>query len=116
MVSFPCDLFSTLNVCKCWDLIISNILDRRVILLPRGNDSDYLSIYLDVANSTSLPHGWSVSASSRLSVVNQINSKITIQHGTKTSSLNFYNRSNVRFVPQAKYSLNFLTLYCGIFY
>ncbi|KAK6156222.1 hypothetical protein DH2020_010470 [Rehmannia glutinosa] len=50
----------------------------RVLMFPKGNNVDYLSMYLDVADSTTLPYGWSRYAQFSLSVVNQIHSKYTL--------------------------------------
>lgn len=57
------------------------ILNRRVLIFPKGNNVDYLSMYLDVADSTSLPYGWSRYAQFSLAVVNQIHNKYTIRKG-----------------------------------
>ncbi|KAJ1435770.1 TRAF-like [Sesbania bispinosa] len=44
----------------------------RILLFPKGNDVDYLSMYLDVTDSETMPHGWSRPAQFSLAVVNQI--------------------------------------------
>lgn len=54
---------------------------RRVLIFPKGNNVDHLSIYLDVADSTTLPYGWSRYAQFTLAIVNQIHSKYTIRKG-----------------------------------
>lgn len=61
------------------------ILDRRVLIFPKGNNVDYLSMYLDVADSTSLPYGWSRYAQFSLAVVNQIHNKYSVRKGSPFS-------------------------------
>lgn len=55
---------------------------RRVLIFPRGNNVEFLSMYLDVADSAVLPYGWTRYAQFSLSVVNQIHNKFTIRKGT----------------------------------
>ncbi len=54
---------------------------RRVLLFPKGNNVDHLSLYLDVADSASLPYGWSRFAHFSLAVVNQYDPKATVKKG-----------------------------------
>ncbi|KAJ9189110.1 hypothetical protein P3X46_000441 [Hevea brasiliensis] len=51
----------------------------RLYIYPKGNNVNYLSIYLEVADSTSLPRGWSREARYSFAVVNQINSRSTVK-------------------------------------
>lgn len=55
---------------------------RRVLIFPKGNNVDHLSMYLDVADSSSLPYGWSRYAQFSLAVINQIHSKYSVRKGT----------------------------------
>ncbi|KAD4584001.1 hypothetical protein E3N88_21602 [Mikania micrantha] len=55
----------------------------RVLIFPKGNNVDHLSMYLDVADSSTLPYGWSRYAQFSLAVVNQIHSKLTIRKDTQ---------------------------------
>ncbi|KAI3458748.1 hypothetical protein Pfo_015411 [Paulownia fortunei] len=55
----------------------------RVLIFPKGNNVDHLSMYLDVADSATLPYGWSRYAQFSLSVINQIHSKFTIRKDTQ---------------------------------
>ncbi|KAK9075087.1 hypothetical protein SSX86_003406 [Deinandra increscens subsp. villosa] len=55
----------------------------RVLIFPKGNNVDHLSMYLDVADSTTLPYGWSRYAQFSLAVVNQMHSKLTIRKDTQ---------------------------------
>ncbi|CAL5322107.1 unnamed protein product [Camellia sinensis] len=55
----------------------------RVLIFPKGNNVDHLSMYLDVADSAILPYGWSRYAQFSLAVVNQINNKFTERKDTK---------------------------------
>ncbi|KAI6673924.1 hypothetical protein NL676_001830 [Syzygium grande] len=45
----------------------------RILIFPKGNNTDHLSIYLDVANSVELPYGWNRSAHFRMTLVDQNN-------------------------------------------
>jgi hypothetical protein len=51
------------------------------LIFPRGNNVEFLSMYLDVADSGVLPYGWTRYAQFSLSVVNQIHNKFTIRKG-----------------------------------
>ncbi|KAJ6923886.1 ubiquitin carboxyl-terminal hydrolase 12 [Populus alba x Populus x berolinensis] len=55
----------------------------RVLIFPKGNNVDHLSMYLDVADSTTLPYGWSRYAQFSLAVVNQIHNKYSIRKDTQ---------------------------------
>uniref|UniRef100_A0A199UC08 MATH domain-containing protein n=1 Tax=Manihot esculenta TaxID=3983 RepID=A0A199UC08_MANES len=54
-----------------------------LLVFPKGNKVDYLSMYLEVADSTSLPQGWSRDAEFNLAVVNQINNSLTVRKYTE---------------------------------
>ena len=54
---------------------------RRVLIFPKGNTADHLSLYLDVADSSILPFGWSRCAHFGLAVFNQLDPKLTIRKG-----------------------------------
>ncbi|OIV90444.1 hypothetical protein TanjilG_01922 [Lupinus angustifolius] len=49
----------------------------RILMFPKGNNVDYLSIYLDAGDSANLPYGWSRFAKFKLSLINKVNSKRT---------------------------------------
>jgi ubiquitin carboxyl-terminal hydrolase 7 len=55
----------------------------RVLLFPKGNNVDHLSVYLDVADSAQLPYGWSRFAHFTLAVVNQYDPKLTVKKDTQ---------------------------------
>uniref|UniRef100_A0A1S4CWW6 Ubiquitin carboxyl-terminal hydrolase 12 n=2 Tax=Nicotiana TaxID=4085 RepID=A0A1S4CWW6_TOBAC len=55
----------------------------RVLIFPKGNNVDCLSMYLDVADSATLPYGWSRYAQFSLAVVNQVNPKYTVKKETQ---------------------------------
>ncbi|KAL3625974.1 CSN-associated deubiquitinating enzyme Ubp12 [Castilleja foliolosa] len=55
----------------------------RVLIFPKGNNVDYLSAYLDVADSASLPYGWTRYAQFSLAVVNQIHNKYSTKKDTQ---------------------------------
>lgn len=54
----------------------------RILMFPKGNSVDHLSMYLDVADSNNLPVGWSKNAQFSLSVINQVDPKHTIKKDT----------------------------------
>ncbi|KAK1288930.1 Ubiquitin carboxyl-terminal hydrolase 12 [Acorus calamus] len=56
---------------------------RRVLIFPKGNNVDHLSMYLDVADSASLPYGWNRYAQFSLAVINQIHGKYTVRKETQ---------------------------------
>lgn len=77
-------LFYTLQeelLCILWLIFNLHFLGRRVLIFPKGNNVDHLSMYLDVADSATLPYGWSRYAQFSLSVVNQIHNKYSIRKG-----------------------------------
>ncbi|XVE68550.1 hypothetical protein DITRI_Ditri09bG0076800 [Diplodiscus trichospermus] len=55
----------------------------RILIFPKGNNVDHLSMYLDVADSANLTHGWSRDAKFRLSVINPIHHKYSITKETQ---------------------------------
>ena len=52
-----------------------------MLLFPKGNNVDYLSLYLDVADAQCLPNGWTRLAHFGLSIVNQCDLKLTVRKG-----------------------------------
>ncbi|KMZ62537.1 hypothetical protein ZOSMA_459G00010 [Zostera marina] len=75
--------FSRMTVKKHYsDSFVVGGFKWRVLIFPKGNNMDQLSMYLDVADSASLPYGWSRYALFSLAVVNQIHSKYTIRKDT----------------------------------
>ncbi|MCD9646609.1 CSN-associated deubiquitinating enzyme Ubp12, partial [Datura stramonium] len=75
--------FSRLNVKKLYsDVFVVGGYKWRILIFPKGNNVDYLSMYLDVADSVTLPYGWSRYAQFSLSVVNQIQSNYSIRKET----------------------------------
>ncbi|XP_060172932.1 ubiquitin C-terminal hydrolase 13-like isoform X1 [Lycium barbarum] len=76
--------FSRLNVKKLYsDVFAVGGYKWRILIFPKGNNVDYLSMYLDVADSATLPYGWSRYAQFSLSVVNQIESNYSIRKETQ---------------------------------
>ncbi|XP_010519993.1 PREDICTED: ubiquitin carboxyl-terminal hydrolase 12-like isoform X2 [Tarenaya hassleriana] len=76
--------FSRLNTRKHYsDIFIVGGYKWRVLIFPKGNNVDHLSMYLDVADSTTLPYGWSRYAQFSLAVVNQIHNKYSIRKETQ---------------------------------
>ncbi|KAG6527112.1 hypothetical protein ZIOFF_009205 [Zingiber officinale] len=80
--------FSRLNTKKLYSDIFHVVGYKwRVLIFPKGNNVDHLSLYLDVADSATLPYGWSRYAQFSLAVVNQIHGKYTIRKGNMTAIL-----------------------------
>ncbi|KAJ4979070.1 hypothetical protein NE237_009850 [Protea cynaroides] len=76
--------FSRLNTKKHYsDIFYVGGYKWRVLIFPKGNNVDHLSMYLDVADSANLPYGWSRYAQFSLAVVNQIHSKYTVRKDTQ---------------------------------
>ncbi|XP_030457808.1 MATH domain and coiled-coil domain-containing protein At2g01790-like [Syzygium oleosum] len=55
----------------------------RILVFPKGNNTDHLSLYLDVPDSAMLPNGWTRKAKFSLSVIDQINNGRSIRKGTQ---------------------------------
>ncbi|KAL8029537.1 hypothetical protein ABFX02_14G230900 [Erythranthe guttata] len=55
----------------------------RILIFPKGNNAEFLSMYLDVADSASLPYGWTRYAHFSLTVVNQVHSKYSVRKETQ---------------------------------
>lgn len=78
------DNFSRLNTKKLYsDLFYVGGYKWRILIFPKGNNVDHLSMYLDVADSGSLPYGWSRYAQFSLSIVNQLHSKYSVRKETQ---------------------------------
>ncbi|KAF5744940.1 hypothetical protein HS088_TW07G00521 [Tripterygium wilfordii] len=76
--------FSRLNTKKHYsETLIVGGYKWRVLIFPKGNNVDFLSMYLDVADSVSLPYGWSRYAQFSLAVVNQIHNKYSVRKDTQ---------------------------------
>ncbi|RWR85437.1 ubiquitin carboxyl-terminal hydrolase 12 isoform X1 [Cinnamomum micranthum f. kanehirae] len=76
--------FSRLTTKKHYsDIFIVGGYKWRVLIFPKGNNVDHLSMYLDVADSATLPYGWSRYAQFSLAVVNQINNKYSVRKDTQ---------------------------------
>ncbi|KAG8646912.1 ubiquitin C-terminal hydrolase 12 [Manihot esculenta] len=76
--------FSRLNTKKHYsDTFLVGSYKWRILIFPKGNNVDHLSMYLDVADSATLPYGWSRYAQFSLAVVNQIHNKYSIRKDTQ---------------------------------
>ncbi|CAI0410570.1 unnamed protein product [Linum tenue] len=74
------DNFSRLNTKKFYsDVFVVGGYKWRILIFPKGNNVDHLSMYLDVADSGTLPYGWSRYAQFSLTVVNQIHQKGSVR-------------------------------------
>ncbi|PSR98801.1 Ubiquitin carboxyl-terminal hydrolase [Actinidia chinensis var. chinensis] len=113
--------FSRLNTKKLYsDVFYVGGYKWRVLIFPKGNNVDHLSMYLDVADSPTLPYGWSRYAQFSLSVVNQIHNKYT----TRKETTNTVDAQAVDDPPSARFTwtienfsrLNTKKLYSDVFY
>ncbi|KAK4765694.1 hypothetical protein SAY86_026784 [Trapa natans] len=78
------ECFSRLNVKKQYsDTFVVGGYKWRILIFPKGNNVDHLSIYLDVADSTTLPYGWSRYAQFSLAVINQSHNKLSVRKETQ---------------------------------
>ncbi|XVE68547.1 hypothetical protein DITRI_Ditri09bG0076600 [Diplodiscus trichospermus] len=76
--------FSRLNTKKLYsDIFTVGGYKWRILVFPKGNNVDHLSMYLDVADSATLPYGWSRYAQFTLAVCNQIHNKYTVRKETQ---------------------------------
>ncbi|XP_028116219.1 ubiquitin carboxyl-terminal hydrolase 12-like isoform X8 [Camellia sinensis] len=55
----------------------------RVLLFPKGNNTNHLSMYLDVPDSTVLPSGWTRHAQFSLALLDQIHNQNTVKKETQ---------------------------------
>ncbi|KAL0368371.1 UNVERIFIED_CONTAM: Ubiquitin carboxyl-terminal hydrolase 13 [Sesamum calycinum] len=55
----------------------------RLLIFPRGNNVDFLSMYMGFIDSANLPYGWSRYAHFSLTIVNQFHSSNSIRKETK---------------------------------
>ncbi|VFQ95299.1 unnamed protein product [Cuscuta campestris] len=77
------DNFSKLNGEKQYSKTFdANGNKWRVLIFPKGNSTDHLSVYLDVANSDILPEDWEIPLSCRIFLVNQIHCNKSINKET----------------------------------
>ncbi|KAG4215794.1 hypothetical protein ERO13_A01G199000v2 [Gossypium hirsutum] len=76
--------FSRLNTKKHYsDIFVVGGYKWRILIFPKGNNVDHLSMYLDVADSSALPYGWSRYAQFSLAVVNQVHHEYSIRKDTQ---------------------------------
>ncbi|KAJ4898182.1 Ubiquitin carboxyl-terminal hydrolase 13 [Raphanus sativus] len=76
--------FTRLNTRKHYsDVFVAGGYKWRVLIFPKGNNVDHLAMYLDVADSGSLPYGWCRYAHFGLTVVNQINNRYSVRKETQ---------------------------------
>ncbi|XP_061351810.1 MATH domain and coiled-coil domain-containing protein At3g58370-like [Gastrolobium bilobum] len=59
----------------------------RILIYPKGDDVDFLSIFLVAGDVSKFPCGWSRLTKFKLALINQVNGKMTITEGTKTEQL-----------------------------
>ncbi|KAL1549232.1 CSN-associated deubiquitinating enzyme Ubp12 [Salvia divinorum] len=78
--SWTIENFSRLNVKKLYsNVFVVGSYNWRVLIFPKGNNVDYLSMYLDVADCATLPNGWNRFARFSLAIVNQMDNKLTMK-------------------------------------
>ncbi|KAK4337648.1 hypothetical protein RND71_042135 [Anisodus tanguticus] len=82
--SWTIEHFSRLNVKKLYSEIFHvGGYKWRILIFPKGNNVDHLSMYLDVVDSPSLPYGWSRYAQFSLAVLNRDHNKFTVRKDTQ---------------------------------
>lgn len=69
------------------NLSLHIIFVRRILVFPKGNNVEHLSMYLDVADSASLPYGWSRYAQFSLAIINQVQNKYSVRKGALLASV-----------------------------
>ncbi|XP_057518920.1 ubiquitin C-terminal hydrolase 12-like isoform X2 [Amaranthus tricolor] len=78
------DNFSRLNAKKHYsEVFVVGGFKWRILIFPKGNNVDYLSMHLDVADAQTLPYGWSRYAQFSVAVVNQIHNKYSVRKDTQ---------------------------------
>ncbi|PHT46462.1 Ubiquitin carboxyl-terminal hydrolase 12 [Capsicum baccatum] len=76
--------FSRINVKKLYSRPFAvGGYNWRILIFPDGNNVDDLSMYLDAADSATLPYGWSRYSQFSLSVVDQIQNIYSIRRETQ---------------------------------
>ncbi|XP_061351809.1 MATH domain and coiled-coil domain-containing protein At3g58270-like [Gastrolobium bilobum] len=55
----------------------------RILIFPKGNSVDFLSIYLDAGDIAILPYGWSKITKFKFALINQVNEQMTITKETE---------------------------------
>ncbi|KAL2540983.1 Ubiquitin carboxyl-terminal hydrolase 12 [Abeliophyllum distichum] len=76
--------FSRLNVKKIYsEIFVIGDYKWRILVFPKGNCNDCLSVYLDVPDSVGLLHGWSRYAQFNIAVINQIQTRYTVRKDTQ---------------------------------
>jgi len=63
----------------------------RLLIFPKGNKSEFLSVYLDVPETELMPQNWQRAAAFKLSLVDQVENK---NHFEKDTSHNFTSRES----------------------
>ncbi|XP_061351806.1 MATH domain and coiled-coil domain-containing protein At3g58270-like isoform X2 [Gastrolobium bilobum] len=71
-------LFDMIFVCAFLCVYVLDFSFRRILIFPKGNSLDFLSIYLDAGDIANLPYGWSKLAEFKFALINQVNGKMTI--------------------------------------
>ncbi|KAF7143600.1 hypothetical protein RHSIM_Rhsim05G0178300 [Rhododendron simsii] len=76
--------FTRLNTKKLYsEIFLVGGYKWRVLIFPKGNNVEHLSMYLDVADSATLPYGWSRYAQFSLAVINHHTPKFTVRKDTQ---------------------------------
>ncbi|KAI8573371.1 hypothetical protein RHMOL_Rhmol01G0271900 [Rhododendron molle] len=76
--------FSRLNTKKLYsETFVVGGYRWRILIFPKGNNVEHLSMYLDVADSANLPYGWSRYAQFSLAIVNQLQTKYSVRKDTQ---------------------------------
>ncbi|KAL8152397.1 hypothetical protein V2J09_010157 [Rumex salicifolius] len=82
--SWTIENFSRVNTRKHYSDVFSVAGYKwRILIFPKGNNVDYLSMYLDVAEATTLPYGWSRFAAFSVAVINHLHHKYSVRRETQ---------------------------------
>ncbi|KAG8480630.1 hypothetical protein CXB51_025230 [Gossypium anomalum] len=74
--------FSSLEVKKLYSEVFTvDGYKWRILIFPKGNNVDHLSIYLDVADSATLPYGWNKYAQVGFGVIDQFDRETSSTKG-----------------------------------
>lgn len=80
---------------------VPHVTRRRILLFPNGNNVQQLSVYLDVADSVTLPQGWSRQAHFSLTVQNQKDPSKSVVKGARLHATPIAPAAHREHVPRA---------------
>ncbi|GLU03188.1 hypothetical protein SLE2022_204020 [Rubroshorea leprosula] len=76
--------FSKLGECELYSEVFSlRDYKWRIVLFPKGYYVNHLSVFLEVADSATLPYGWNRNTKFSFTLLNQIDGKSSVKKGTE---------------------------------